>query len=342
MVLLVTACLVIILLSFIASSMEAALFTVTPLQIEKMCTQNLPGAHRLKTNKETIHDSIIAIVILNNLANIAGSIFVGAIAADTFSDAWLGVFSGVLTFAIILAGEVMPKMVGERYANTYARLTATPVHVLRLAFLPFVALLKAFAKPLGKATESRHRTSEEEITLLAGLGHEHGAIEPEEHQLIKQVFQLNDILAKDIMTPRTVVFALPADEILRDAAPKLYTASVSRIPLYGSDLDDIHGIVHIRDVLAALAKGQGEKPLKDFAEEVPFVPDTARADILLRTFQRNREHLAVVIDEYGGMAGVITLEDILEQLVGEIVDEHDRDVDMRARARVLRERKERT
>jgi CBS domain containing-hemolysin-like protein len=133
------------------------------------------------------------------------------------------------------------------------------------------------------------------------------------------------------------VFALQADRNLEDTAHELYQASVSRIPLYEEGLDDIVGVAHIRDLLAALAKGKGKKTLRDFADEVSFVPDTVSVNRLLDTFMKNREHLSIVVDEYGGMAGVITLEDILEQLVGEIVDEHDRDVDLRVKARMLQE-----
>lgn len=340
MVLLIVLCLLLIVLSFLASSMEAALFSVTPLDVEKMCDRDLPGASRLRANKERIHDSIIAIVILNNIANIAGSILVGAMAAEFFSDSLLGVFSAVLTLLIIMFGEVLPKTIGERHAVSYARHTAVIVHALRFTLAPVIYLMRALTRSRG-AEASADRTAEEEITLLARLGHADGIILESENQLIRQVFQLNDILARNIMTPRTVVFALQQDRTLDEVARELYGASVSRIPVFDEDLDSITGIVHIRDLLAALAKGQGARPLSDFADEPMFIPDNAQADMLLKSYQKNRTHIAVVIDEHGGMAGILTLEDILEQLVGEIVDEHDRDVDMRVKARTLMERRKR-
>ena len=337
MLILILISALILLLSFLASSMEAALFSVTPVQIERLLEQHKPGAARLRATKERIQESIVAIVILNNIANIAGSIFVGAIATEVFADLWVGVFSGLLTFAIILFGEVVPKTIGERHAAEYARHTAGFVHALRVIFKPLIVLIDLLIRPMGASTDASNRLDEEEIQVLARLSHRHGLILESESRLVRRVFELDDIRARDIMTPRTVVFALRADRTLEDAAPDLYTASVSRIPLYDEDLDDIVGVAHIRDLLAALAKGKGQKVLRDFADAVSFVPDTVSANRLLDTFMKNREHLSIVVDEYGGMAGVITLEDILEQLVGEIVDEHDRDVDLRVKARMQQE-----
>ncbi|MBN1448317.1 MAG: HlyC/CorC family transporter [Bacteroidetes bacterium] len=337
MFVLIVLCILILLLSFLASSMEAALFSVTPIEIEQMMERRLPGAQRLRANKEDIQESIVAIVILNNLSNIAGSILVGALAVEVFGELWVGIFSAILTFIIILLGEVLPKTIGERYAAGYARGTARLVFLLRVVFKPLVLLINMLARPFGGKPEMSRRLSEDEIKVLARMSHRHGSILETENILIRRVLQLDDIMARDIMTPRTVVFALKASDSLADVAEQLYDASVSRIPLYEEDLDNIVGLVHIRDLLTALAKGRTEKLLREFADEVSFVPDTVRVNVLLSDFQKNREHLSVVVDEHGGMAGVITLEDILEQLVGEIVDEHDRDVDLRVRARMLQE-----
>jgi CBS domain containing-hemolysin-like protein len=338
MLLLIIVCLTILILSFLASSTEASLFSVSQLQIEKMIESQVNGARQLKRNKEKIQDSIIAIVFLNNVSNVAGSILVGSLAGELFHDYWLGVFSGLFTLVIIFFGEIAPKVVGERFAAPYARATSGFVRVLRIGFKPFIAFTRLITRPIA-SDESTTVVSEDEITLLAHLGHRHGAIQESEQRMINRVFQLNDIPARDIMTPRTVVFALQADRTLQEIAGEIYSTFVSRIPVYEEDLDDITGIVHLRDILSALAKGQGARTLREFLSPVSFIPDTARADVLLRAFQKNREHLAIVVDEYGGVAGVISLEDVLEQLVGEIVDEHDSDVDMRLKARLLRERR---
>lgn len=337
MILLTVLCIAILLLSFIASSIEAALFSVSLVEIEQMIERRKSGALLLRTNKEDIQESIIAVVIMNNLANIAGSIIVGAIAIDVFSDFWVGVFSAALTFMIILLGEVVPKTLGERHAAEYARHTARFVYVLRLIFKPIILLINLLIKPFGITTEAKTKMDEDEIKVLARLSHKHGNILDIESQLIRRVFQLDDIMARDIMTPRTVVFALEASLRLDEVVDQLYRASVSRIPIFEEDLDNIVGIAHIRDLLSATARGKGQKILKDFADEVSFVPDTVNANRLLETFLKNREHFSVVVDEHGGMAGVITLEDVLEQLVGEIVDEHDRDVDLRVKARMQQE-----
>ena len=337
MILLLLISALILLLSFSASSMEAALFSVTPLRVEQLLKQGLRGAERLKINKDKIQDSIIALVFLNNLANVAGSVLVGTIAADVFSHFWIGMFTGILTFAIIFFGEIIPKMIGEKFADSYGRYTSGMVFALRFLFNPFIVLTRIFMKPLGASASTDAMFSEDEITMLAHLGHRDGAILEFEKQLIHHVFELNDTLAKDIMTPRTVVFALPASATLREVSHLLYNASVSRIPVYEDDLDHIVGIVHIRDLLVALAKDHSDRSVAEFMSNAAFIPDTAKADVLLKSFQKTREHIAIVIDEHGGMAGVITLEDVLEQLVGEIVDEYDKDVDLRLKARTLGE-----
>ncbi|MFZ1731842.1 MAG: hemolysin family protein [Bacteroidota bacterium] len=337
MILLAMLCLAILLLSFLASSMEAALFTVSHVQIEQMIEGRKAGAQLMRANKENMQESIIAVVIMNNLANIAGSIIVGAMAVDVFSDIWVGVFSAALTFMIILMGEVVPKTIGERHAAEYARHTARLVFLLRVLFKPVIVMINLLIKPFGITTEAKTKLDEDEIKVLARLSHRHGNILEIESRLIRRVFQLDDIMARDIMTPRTVVFALNGTLRLEEVVEDLYSASVSRIPIYDDDLDDIIGIVHIRDLLTALARGKGYRTLRDFSDDVSFVPDTVSANRLLETFLKNREHFSVVVDEHGGMAGVITLEDVLEQLVGEIVDEHDRDVDLRVKARILQE-----
>jgi CBS domain containing-hemolysin-like protein len=286
-----------------------------------------------------MQESIITLVFLNNVANIAGSIIIGTIAGTLFNEFWLGVFSGGFTFVIILVGEIVPKTIGEQHAESYARHTAGLVRILRIVFFPAVVLVRQLVRPFSINDEAGDGTAEEEINILARLGHKHGDILESETQLIKRTFELNDISAREIMTPRTVVFALQADRVLSDIAQDLYKTSFSRIPVFETDLDEVIGVVHIRDLLAALAKGLGSKTVREFADPVSFIPDTARADALLKSFQRNREHLSIVVDEYGGMAGVLSLEDILEQLVGEIVDEFDKDVDMRMKARTMREKR---
>lgn len=259
MELLILVCIIILFFSFLASSAEAALFSATPLQIEKMHGAKLSGAARLKNNKEKIQDSISAIVFLNNFANIAGSIIVGTLAGALFDHFWLGVFSAAFTFIIIFFGEIVPKLVGERFSSGYGRATAGIVYFIRILFKPMIFFVQVLTKPFGKSSES-YQITRDEITLLAQLGRRHGAIQESEDRLIRQVIRLNDIPARDIMTPRTVVFALQADKTLQEVASDLYGASVSRIPVYEEDIDDVVGIVHIRDLLVALAKREGGKP----------------------------------------------------------------------------------
>ena len=188
MIILAVLCILILLLSFIASSMEAALFTVRPVEIEQMIERKLPGARRLKNNKEEIHDSIIAIVILNNLSNITGSVVVGTMAVRLFDQLWVGIFSALLTFAIILLGEVVPKTLGEKNAASYARKTAGIVFSLRVMLKPVIVLIKALARPMQGHGNEQKPVAEDEITILAGMGHREGSILPAENKLIQNIF----------------------------------------------------------------------------------------------------------------------------------------------------------
>ena len=166
-------------------------------------------------------------------------------------------------------------------------------------------------------TKKSKMVSEEEIRILSHLGHLEGSIEKDEQEMIQKVFRLNDLSAKDIMTPRTVIEAFEADKTLRELENEIYSVSHSRLPVFNEDLDDIVGICHQRNLLIALGKDQKDKKISEFMEELKSVSEKMKADELLPFFQNRRCHLAIVKDEFGGTSGVVTLEDVLEQLVGD-------------------------
>ncbi len=318
--------------SALCSGTETALLSVPLLKARQLAQSKQPAALALYAIRNKINRPVATIVILNNLFNIVGSIVIGSIAARTFGDALLGVFSGVLTFLVIVVGEILPKTLGERYAIPIALLVAMPVRTLTWAFTPIVWLLERITNPF-MTSGQRPITNEAEIKLMAAIGHQEGIIEADEAEMILRVFRLNDMKSVNIMTPRVAITHLPGDLTIAEAEDQLLNSQHSRILISDSDIDRIVGLVLKNELLTALIRGQGHQLLSQVARPVRFVAETERADKLLQDFQTAREHLAVVVDEYGGVSGVVTLEDVLEVLTGEIVDETDRSIDLQTQAR---------
>lgn len=302
------------------------------LKAQQLAESKKPAAITLLAIRQKINRPIATIVILNNLFNIVGSVLIGGIAATVFNDALLGIFTGVLTLLVILFGEIFPKILGERYAIPIALAVATPVRWITWLFIPIVLLLEQATAPL-VGDGNRPSTNEAEIKLLATIGHQEGIIEADEAEMILRVFRLNDMKSVNIMTPRVAVTHLPGDLTIAEAEAQILNSQHSRILISDNDIDRIVGLVLKNELLTALIRGQGHQLLSQVARPVRFVAEAERADKLLQDFQTAREHLAVVVDEYGGVSGVVTLEDVLEVLTGEIVDETDRSIDLQKLAR---------
>jgi len=326
------AILVMLIGSALCSGCEAAILSVPVLKARQLAESKKPAAVALLAIRQKVNRPIATIVILNNLFNIVGSVLIGGIAATVFNDALLGVFTGVLTLLVILFGEIFPKILGERYAVSIALAVAVPVRWTTWLFTPVVLLLeKATAPFVGDG--SRPSTNEAEIKLMATIGHQEGIIEADEAEMILRVFRLNDMKSVNIMTPRVAITHLPGDLTIAEAEDQILNSQHSRILISDSDIDRIVGLVLKNELLTALIRGHGHQLLSQVARPVRFVAETERADKLLQDFQTAREHLAVVVDEYGGVSGVVTLEDALEVLTGEIVDETDRSIDLQTQAR---------
>lgn len=323
--------------SAVCSGTETALLSVPILKARQLAQSRKPRAVALLAIRQKINRPIATIVVLNNLFNIVGSIVIGSLAASVFGDALLGVFSGVLTFLVIVFAEILPKTLAEQYAQPIALTMAIPVRALTWAMTPFVVLLERITAPF---TRSRRlpTTNETEIKLLASIGYQEGIIEEDEAEMIRRVFRLNDIVAEQIMTPRVELTYLPANQAIAELKEDILASQHSRILLIDQDVDHIQGIALKDDLLTALIEGQGELTASSLQRPIRFVAETQRADKLLQDFQTNQEHIAVVVDEYGGVSGVVTLEDVLEELTGEIVDETDLNVDLQALARQRRKR----
>ena len=338
MIQLAIAVCIVIIGSAVCSGTETALLSVPLLRVKQLVqSKPSPGAIALLSIRQHVSRPIATIVILNNIFNIVGSIVVGRLAASQFDNTGLGLFSAFLTFSIILLAEILPKTLGERYAEKVGVAVAVPVRGATAICTPLIWLLEKITAPLTKGSR-RPVTNESEIRLLTILGYQEGLIEDDEAEMIDRVFRLNDLMAADIMTPRVASTFIPGTAVLEEVADEIIESQHTRILVIEEDLDHVIGVALKAELLTALVQGKGRSPIKELMRQVHYVPDTERTDSLIKTFQSLREHLMVVVDEYGGVSGVVTLEDTLEVLTGEIVDETDRNVDLQALARQRQKR----
>jgi CBS domain containing-hemolysin-like protein len=296
--------------------------------------EHAPGAGRLLSLKQNMSRPIAAIVVLNNVANIVGSMLVGAVAADVLGETWLGLFSALLTAAIIVLAEIVPKTLGTRYAEPVGLVLAGPLLLLARLMTPLLWLLEHLTAALSGPDDGAS-VDEHQITFLTRQGRSDGTIDADESEMIQRVFLLDDHTARDIMTPRTRMTWVRSGQPLANLHEQLPTLQHSRIVVVGETLDEIVGVVLLRDALVGLLEDPTTLLDGSFAGLVQpqFVPVDIRADRLLDFFLESRQHLALVRDEFGQVQGIVTLEDVLEILTGEIVDETDRDVDLQEAAR---------
>ncbi|MEM8720583.1 MAG: hemolysin family protein [Cyanobacteria bacterium P01_G01_bin.39] len=335
MLALIVVVIVVLLGSAFCSGTETALLSISPIKVRQLAQSKKPAALALAKIRLHINRPIATIVILNNIFNIVGSIMIGSLTTKVLGDAWLGIFSGILTFLIIIFGEIVPKTLCQRYAQPVSLFVAIPVKFLTVIFTPLVWLVEYVTAPLLKGNKIP-TTDEAEIKFLTNIGFQEGVIEDDEAEMIQRVFQLNDLNASDLMSPRIIVTYLKGEQTLNECQEEIIKSQHTRILVINETIDDVIGLVLKDELLTAMIEGNGDRRIDYLKRPVHFVPETNRADKLLKVFQENREHLAVVLDEYGGVAGVVTLEDVLEVLTGEIVDETDRNVDLQEIARKKR------
>ena len=331
------AVLIVLFGSAICSCTETALLSVSTVKVRQLAQSKQPATLALLAIRQKMNRPIATIVILNNTFNIIGSIVIGSLATKELGDNWFRLFSIVLTFLIIVFAEIVPKTLGERYAQNIALFVAIPVKGLTFLFTPLVWLMEQVTSPFirGKKLPT---TNEAEIQFLARIGYQEGVIEDDEAEMIQRVFQLNDLNAANLMTPRVIVTYLRGNLTLAEAKDKILNSQHTRIIVVEDSLDRVIGIALKQDLLAAMVEDKSDRLIASLVRSVHYVPETVRADKLLKTFQSTHEHLFVVLDEYGGVSGVVTLEDVLEVLTGEIVDETDRIIDLQEIARKRREK----
>ena len=322
--------------SMFCSLAEAALYSMSRARIEKLKASGRKSASILHRLRDNIDEPITAILTLNTCAHTAGAAVAGWAWANLYGKETLWMFTAVFTVVILIFTEILPKTIGIVYNETIAPPLARPLRWLVWIFRPAIVVMGFLSRAVSpKETGPNH--TEDDIRAMVALTRESGSIKPYEEQSIRNILMLDSKTVEEVMTPRTVVFSLPAAMTVAEAKETHPTWPHSRIPVYDDDQEDIVGVIYRRQVFEALANDLGELKLGDIMRPVRFVLETITLDQLLVKFLGSRLHLCVVLDEYGGVAGVVTLEDVLEEILGsEIVDETDQVVDMRELARLQR------
>ena len=320
--------------SFLCSVAEAVLLSITPSYIESLREKNPQRADTLrKLRLERIDQSLAAILTLNTIAHTVGAIVAGAQALVVFGNAWIGVFSAVMTALILFLSEIVPKTLGAVYWKAFVGMTAFFVNVLITVLYPLVWVSNGLTKLISRGKKD-HIFSRDEFIAMAGIGEQSGHLEEHESRIIRNIFRFGSMTIAAVMTPRTVVTALQQDSGIALVLPRVSGTPFSRLPLYGRDLDDITGFVLKDDILICMSKGNCEGSLLRLRRDILRVPETLTLSDQLEIFLEKRQQIAVVVDEYGGTRGLVTLEDVVETLFGmEIMDEMDKVADMQVLAR---------
>ena len=292
------------------------------------------GGRTFRRLRRNVERPITAILSLNTIANTAGAAFAGAAATAVFGHQWLGYFSAIFTLAILIFSEIIPKTAGVLYGKSLAGPVAYALKGLVWAMTPVVWLMGRITRLIGRGGSRDEAVTAEEIQAMVRSSRRTGGIKIFQEQAIERVLTLQEKMAKDVMTPRTVIFSLNQQLTLSEAVKASGRWEHSRIPVFDKNPEDVVGIVHTKDILVALAGEQTEALLANLMRPIHFVADTARLNMVLGEFLELKQHLFAVIDEYGGLAGLISLEDILEEILGrEIVDESDEVADKQELAR---------
>ncbi|MGB5883997.1 MAG: hemolysin family protein [Desulfobulbales bacterium] len=323
-----------IIISAFCSIIEAVLYSVPQSQVEVMASSGKKSGLILKKLKKNIQQPITAILTLNTIANTMGAAVAGASAAVVFGEENLVWFSVFFTLTILLFSEILPKTAGVAYAKILATWIAIPLNGLVKIMSPLIWLCQAVTHLIPRQ-EKEALVSIEEIQAVAVLGRKSGEIEPQQEKVIANILKLQDKTVRQVMTPRTVVFSLSEHLTIGEALKqKEQWSRHSRVPVFDKNQDDVVGVVLSRNVLLSLSEGNKKQKLSELTQPVHFVPEAAPLNKILIEFFEQRIHLFVVVDEYGGVTGVISLEDIIEEIVGrEIIDESDKAGNLREYAR---------
>ena len=314
--------LALLLLSAFFSSAETALFSISQTRARHMAKENIRSHQLIKRMKDDPHKLLTTILIGNNVVNVAASAIATSLTIGMSANYAVGLTTGIMTFLILVFGEVIPKSFATRNNIFIAKLTIFPIYWMSMLFFPIILFLNFIPRITGKISRTPSATEEELITFVEVV-EEQGEIKEEEREMINNVFELDDTSASEIMTPRADMFVVDADAPLD--LKVIAESGFTRIPVIEGDTDHVVGILNIKDIFMHQAISETPVDVRAIMRPPYFVPENKKLDRLLHQFKARKNHMAIIVDEHGGVSGLITLEDALEELVGEIRDETDKE-----------------
>ena len=320
-----------LLISFLCSLLESALLSLSIAHVSVMEKEGRKGGEVLVELKQNINRPLAAILTINTIANTVGAAGVGAQTMYVFGNKWVAVASGILTLSILIFSEIIPKTIGAVYSKSLASFTAFTVRGLMAIAWPFVILSELMSSFINCGENGgESKASREELLAMAEISEDEGSIDEQEGDIIENLIKLDDILVEEVMTPKSVVFALSKDQTVGEVVEQHSPIVFSRIPVYENELDQIIGLVNRYTLVNKQAEDQFHIKMSDLMKPIHTVSEKESISDVLDKFVKRRQQIFMVSDEFGTTTGLITLEDAIETLLGvEIVDEHDHVVDMR-------------
>lgn len=315
-----------ILLSGFFSSSEVALISITRAKVRTLVNEGRPGSNAVAALKESPEHLLITILIGNNIVNVAAAALATAIAIRMFGDIGVGIATGFVVIILLFFSEIGPKIYATRASDSFALTVAPIILFLSRIFIPLIWLVERVSPKLGFGKDAiEPSVTEEEIKEWIGVGKEDGSIEQGEQDMLYSVLEFADTTAREIMTLRVNVIAMEDSVSFEEAIRIFNETGFSRIPVYNDQIDNITGILNVKDVFSAMVSHRKDSTIKDVMYDPMFVPETKKIDDLLKELQVNRVQMAIVLDEYSSFVGIVTVEDILEEIVGDIMDEYDKE-----------------
>jgi len=320
----VTAVTTALVVSFLCSIFESVLLSISPTRVEALASGGKRAGRLLRDFKSNIDVPIAAILIANTIAHTIGATVAGASYVEVFSEQSLWLFTVIFTLAVLLFTEIIPKTLGVTFASQLATPVAHAIRYLTLALGPLVWIASKLSRAL-RGNREADITSIEEIRLLTAIGRNEGVVGARAAGIIDSATRLHQLDAADILLPRSKIVMLSAQQSRDEVLEIMRQSGHSRFPFSPTGrADDISGVVLAKELLFAMYDHPELIPWQDVVRETLFVPETIQLNVLLQSFRNARKHIAVAVDEYGGTQGIVTLEDVLEELVGDIIDESDR------------------
>jgi len=313
---------ILLLLSGFFSSAEIALFSISKTKARHLAKNKGKTYMLIERMKDDPHKLLSTILIGNNIVNIGASALATSVTINIFPNYAVGIATGTMTFLILVFGEVLPKSVATQNNILIARISIYPIYWLSILFYPVIKFLNFIPMLTGKIKRAP-KVTEEELMTFVEVVEEEGEIKEEEKELIHKIFEFDDTNTSEIMTPRTDMFVIEADEKLH--LENIVKSGFTRIPVIEKNIDHVIGIINIKDIFLHQATSDTEIDVRKIMTKPYFVPENKKLDKLLHQFKIRKHHMAIVVDEHGGVSGLITLEDALEEIVGEISDETDKE-----------------